>query len=119
MRGQSAEKTRDNLKFTNRKAAKFLYELVKSGIAAAKENHIEADQLIIKEVYCNEAPRMKRAIAWSKGQSRRITKRTSHITLTLESVNESKKPEVKKNIDIKKEDKSEARNPKSETNSKK
>jgi ribosomal protein L22 len=59
--------------------------LVKSGIAAGKENHIEAEQLMIKAVYCNEAPRLKRAIAWSKGQSRRITKRASHITLVLES----------------------------------
>ena len=94
MRGQTALKARDSLKFTNRKAAGFLYELVKSGIAAAKENYLEADQVIIKAVFCNEAPRLKRAMAWSKGQSRRITKRASHITLVLESI-ESTKPEVK------------------------
>ncbi|PIS07535.1 50S ribosomal protein L22 [Candidatus Berkelbacteria bacterium CG10_big_fil_rev_8_21_14_0_10_43_13] len=100
MRGQSAEKVRDSLKFTNRKAAGFLHDLVKSGIAAGKENHIDAEQLMIKAVYCNEAPRLKRAIAWSKGQSRRITKRASHITLILESaeapVSDAKTPITKK-----------------------
>lgn len=98
MRGQTALKARDSLKFTNRKAAGFLYELVKSGIAAAKENYLEADQVMIKAVFCNEAPRLKRAMAWSKGQSRRITKRASHITLILESVEDTntKKQETKK-----------------------
>ncbi len=90
MRGQTALKARDSLKFTDRKAAGFLYELVKSGIAAAKENYLEADQVMVKEVFCNEAPRLKRAMAWSKGQSRRITKRGSHITLILESVEDTR-----------------------------
>lgn len=93
MRGQTALKARDSLKFTNRKAAGFLYELVKSGIAAAKENYLEADQVLVKAVFCNEAPRLKRAMAWSKGQSRRITKRASHITLVLESIESDKKAE--------------------------
>src|SRR3989344_6373962 len=94
LRGQTALKARDSLKFVNRKAAGFIYDLVKSGIAAAKENYLEADQVMIKQVFCNEAPRLKRSIAWSKGQSRRITKRASHITLVLESI-ESDKNEPK------------------------
>jgi len=92
LRGQVASSARDSLRFTNRKAAGFLYQLVKSGIAVGKENYIEADKLMIKAVFCNEAPRLMRSMAWSRGQSRRITKRASHITLVLESVEVTEKP---------------------------
>lgn len=83
IRGEKAEAVRDRLYFTRKKAAGYLYELVKSGIAAATENDLEASKLYVKSVYCNEGPRLKRRRFWSKGQSRRITKRMSHLVLTL------------------------------------
>lgn len=97
LRGQNAQQAEVKLGFTNKKAAYFVRNLIKSGIAAAKENYLEVEQITIKSVYCNEAPRLKRAIAWSKGQSRRITKRGSHFTLVLEAP-EAKKPTSKKQI---------------------
>lgn len=84
-RGINAEIALHTALFTNKKGAGFLKDLIKSGIAAAKENYIEPADLIIKSISCNEAPRLKRIVPWSKGQTRRITKRMSHITLILES----------------------------------
>lgn len=83
LRGEKAEAARDKMLFTHKKSASFLYELLKSGIAAAKENDIESSNLYVKSVCCNEGPRLKRRRFWSKGQSRRITKRMSHLVLTL------------------------------------
>lgn len=85
-RGINAEIALHTALFTNKKGAGFLKDLIKSGIAAAKENYIEPADLIIKSISCNEAPRLKRIVPWSKGQARRITKKMSHITLVLESV---------------------------------
>jgi len=98
----TADQAKINLQFVNKKSAPLLHNLVKSGIAAAKENYFEPNQVVIKSIYCNEGPRLKRIIPWSKGQARRITKRLSHIVLTLESVEEPlKKTEAKKSEDIK------------------
>lgn len=106
-RGMTAEAARNTARFTNKKAAGFLYALIKSGIAAAKENYLEADQVIIKALYCGEGPRLKRIQPWSKGQARRITKRLSHITLVLESAEQTKSTEKVDNeaTEVKKEDK--------------
>lgn len=96
-RGMTAEAAKIKAKFTNKKAAGFVYDLIKSGIAAAKENYLEADQVTIKAIFCGEGPRLKRIQPWSKGQARRITKRMAHITLVLESaiIPEAPKVEVK------------------------
>jgi len=92
---------KNTLAFTNRKAAGFLYGLVKSGIAVAKENYFEAEDVKIKSIFCDEGPRLKRIQPWSKGQARRITKRMCHVTLVLEG-QDKPKPVVKIDQDIKK-----------------
>ena len=104
LRGQTALAAKTNLEFVNKKGAGFLYDLVKSGIAAAKENYLEADKVLIKEIFCNEGPRLKRIIPWSKGQARRIVKKMSHLTLVLESIEEAK-PEKKVEKEANKENK--------------
>lgn len=90
LRGKSLKAAKISLQFMNRKAAGLICDLVKSGIAAAKENYLEPDKTTIKSIFCNEAPRLKRIQPWSKGQARRITKRMSHIVMTLESLEETK-----------------------------
>lgn len=86
----TAEEAKNTLSFTNRKAAGFLFDLVKSGIAVAKENYFEADQVTVKSIHCDEGPRLKRIQPWSKGQARRITKRMCHVTLVLEAPEKTK-----------------------------
>lgn len=100
LRGMNAEQAKITLAFTNKKAAYFLHNLVKAGIAAAKENYLDADKVIIKAIFCGEGQRLKRIVPWSKGQARRIEKRLCHLTLVLESKEDTK--EVKETV--KKED---------------
>jgi large subunit ribosomal protein L22 len=88
LRSMTALEARNTLAFTNKKAAGFLHSLVNSGIAVAKENYFEADQVRVKSITCDEGPRLKRIEPWSKGQARRITKRMCHVTLVLETEGE-------------------------------
>lgn len=100
--GMTAEEARNTIAFTNKKAAIFILDLVKAGIATAKENYLEADKVIVKSITCNEGPRLKRIQPWSKGQARRITKRLAHLTLVLEGAEvKSTKEKVNKSEDIK------------------
>lgn len=85
LRGMSGEEALVATKFLNKKAAYFIHSLIKSGVAAAKENYLEPNQVFIKQIACNEGPSLKRFIPWSKGVARKIQKRMSHFELTLES----------------------------------
>ncbi len=96
LRDMTALEAKNALAFTNRKAAGFLYGLVRSGIAVAKENYFEAADVKVKSIFCDEGPRLKRIQPWSKGQARRITKRMCHVTLVLEGQD---KPKEAKNND--------------------
>ena len=83
LRGLSAAAARDILLFTNKKGARICVELVKSGIAAAKENYLEADKVFVKSISCGEGPRLKRHMPKSKGRTYLKQKRMSHFILTL------------------------------------
>ena len=91
LRGMKASEARTIAAFTNKKAAGFVKNILDSGLAAAKENYLEADTVTIKSIACNEGPRLKRMIPWSKGQSRRIMKKMAHLTLVLEAPDAPKK----------------------------
>lgn len=104
LRNMTAEEAKNTVAFTNKKAAGFLYQLIKSGIAVAKENYFESNEVTVKSIFCNEGPRLKRIEEWSKGQARRITKRMSHVTLILEAPDKVAKSD-KKSDKVIKEDK--------------
>ncbi len=100
IKGQKSDKALDVLKYLDNKASNVLYQLLKSGIAAAKEKEMEESKLVIKNVQCDQANRLKRHIFKARGRTARITKRLSHITLTLTDSYDMKskvKNEIKKN----------------------
>ena len=43
--------------------------------------------LVVAECYANEGPTLKRIMPRARGRAFRINKRTSHITVILDSVN--------------------------------
>ncbi|MEK7096500.1 MAG: uL22 family ribosomal protein [Patescibacteria group bacterium] len=83
LKGANCEKSLEKLMFVSKKGGKSIYKLVKSAMAAAKENDLEINNLYIKEIFCNEGPRLKRRRMESKGVSRRITKSSAHLVLTI------------------------------------
>lgn len=75
------------LENTPKAASEVLIKLVNSAIANAENNmNLSKNDLFIAECYANEGPTLKRIQAVSKGRAYRINKRTSHITVVLDSV---------------------------------
>ncbi|MBL4695017.1 50S ribosomal protein L22 [Candidatus Gracilibacteria bacterium] len=98
------------LTFTQKKSAPVLKKLIESAVANAKNNFKQKpEELYIKEIIVTEGPTLKRSLPVSKGRTHPILKRTSHITVTVESRNvvsaptEAKEEEAKTEEDPKAE----------------
>lgn len=74
------------LEHLNRRAAKVISKVVKQALANATNNlNLKADSLRIKELQISGGPTLKRGQPVSRGRFHPILKRTSHITVILES----------------------------------
>jgi len=75
------------LENTPKAASEVLIKVLNSAIANAENNmNLSKNDLFVAECYANEGPTLKRIQAVSKGRAYRINKRTSHITVILDSV---------------------------------
>ncbi len=78
----------DQLKFSPKKASKFVYETLSSAVSNAENNNgCDIDDLSINEIYVNEAPTFKRFRARAKGRGAKILKRNCHITVSVKDKN--------------------------------
>ena len=76
------------LENTPKSASEVLYKLVNSAAANAENNqNLSRNDLIVAECFANEGPTLKRIMARAKGSASRINKRTSHITVVLDTIN--------------------------------
>jgi len=86
------------LSLTPNRAAVYVKKAIQSASANATENFKEykvaEDDLVIKEIYVNEGPTLKRFKPRARGRADRVLKRTSHITVLVSD--ENKKNLVKK-----------------------
>lgn len=84
IRRQGVSNALDTLRFTNKKGAKMMLQLLESAIANAENNQgADIDELHILNIQVNEGPTLKRMMPRAKGRMNRICKRTCHITITL------------------------------------
>ena len=84
VRGLSAERAVNLLRFSDKKAAAMIRKVVESAIANAENNQgADIDALKVKTIIVDEGPSLKRFMARAKGRGTRITKRTSHITVVV------------------------------------
>lgn len=84
VRGLPVDDALQVLKFTNKKAARFVRSVLESAIANAEHNEgADVDELKISSIFVDEGPAMKRLRPRAKGRANRILKRTSHITVTV------------------------------------
>jgi len=83
VRGLSAERAVNLLKFSDKKAAGLIRK-VESAIANAENNQgADVDDLRVTTIMVDEGPSLKRFMARAKGRGTRILKRTSHITVVV------------------------------------
>ena len=84
VRGLSAARALDLLKFSDKKAAHMIYKVVYSATSNAENNlGADVDELKVKSIYVDEGQRIKRFHARAKGRGNQIIKRTSHITVVV------------------------------------
>ena len=84
VRGLSAERAVNLLRFSDKKAAAMIRKVGESAIANAENNRgADIDLLQVKTIMVDEGPMLKRFMARAKGRGTRILKRTSHITVVV------------------------------------
>jgi len=87
IRGMEAREAMFVLHFAPQAASEPVAKVLASAIANAEHNHqLDPDSLIVSVAYVDEGPTLKRFRPRAQGRAFRINKRTSHITIELESV---------------------------------
>ncbi|RZS90405.1 large subunit ribosomal protein L22 [Motilibacter rhizosphaerae] len=87
IRGLEASAAVDLLKFTPQAASEPVGKVVASAIANAEHNkQLDPSTLRVSAAYVDEGPTLKRFRPRAQGRAYRIRKRTSHITVVVESV---------------------------------
>ena len=75
------------LKFAPQAASEPVAKVLASAIANAEHNHgMDPEALIVSRAWVDEGPTLKRFRPRAQGRAYRIRKRTSHITIEVESV---------------------------------
>ena len=89
VRGKSVSEALAILKYAPQGAAKPVAKVVASAAANAENNFgLDPRTLVISEAYANEGPTMKRFQPRAQGRAFQIRKRSSHITVVVESQKE-------------------------------
>jgi large subunit ribosomal protein L22 len=98
IRGMQAAEAQAVLRFAPQAASEPVYKVLSSAIANAEHNDkLDADTLWVSRAWVDEGPTLKRYRPRSMGRAYRINKRTSHITVVVESRPEGTKAGAGKN----------------------
>ena len=96
IRGANATDAIAMLRFQPQAVAENFGKLVASAVANAETTEdLNAETLVISQVYVDEGPTMKRWRPRAKGSANRIFKRTSHLTVVVTPVDEAPRPAPK------------------------
>ncbi len=87
VRGLPVQEALDILRFQPQSASEPVAKVVASAAANAEHNkQLDPDSLFISQAYVDEGPTLKRFRPRAQGRAYRIRKRTSHITVVVQSV---------------------------------
>jgi large subunit ribosomal protein L22 len=87
VRGLPVDEALTTLEFAPFSAAEVVYKVIASAQANAENNlGLDPESLLVSEIKVDEGPTMRRYRPRSHGSAYRINKRTSHITVVVESV---------------------------------
>jgi large subunit ribosomal protein L22 len=91
VRGSGVGEAVEILSFTNRKSAPIFRKLIESAVANAEvaaergNESLDVDDLVVATVTVDEGPSLRRWRPRAQGRATPIEKKTSHITVILES----------------------------------
>lgn len=84
IRGKNVGEAIAVLRHTQRSASPVVEKVLDSAVANAEHNYeMDADNLMISEVFVNEGATLKRFRPRAQGRASQINKRTSHITVVV------------------------------------
>ncbi|MBN2139571.1 MAG: 50S ribosomal protein L22 [Desulfovibrionaceae bacterium] len=84
IKGKAVEDALNILRFTPKKSAKVISQVLFSAIANAEQiPGVDVDTLVVDRVVVDEGPTWKRIQPRAMGRAYRIRKRTSHITVVV------------------------------------
>jgi len=100
IRGKNVVKAKNLVKFQKNKGSIAVYNLLNSALTIAKDSEIEENNFCVAKILCNDGPRLKRGKPASKGSVMPITKRQSHLSLTISDTlkKSTTKPAKKKTV---------------------
>ena len=104
IRGLPAADAQAVLRFAPQDASEPVGKVLDSAIANATNNHnLDPASLVVAEAYVDEGPTMRRFRPRAQGRAFRIRKRTSHITVVLDTLDavEAVKAPAKKSTSAK------------------
>jgi large subunit ribosomal protein L22 len=89
IRGVPVAEARRILSFSNLAAATPVRKVLDSAVANAEQNPgVIADNLVVARTFVDEGPTLQRWRPRALGRATRVRKRTSHITVVVETVGE-------------------------------
>jgi large subunit ribosomal protein L22 len=87
IRDMPAQQALDTLKFAPQSASEPVAKVLASAIANAENNFsLDPQTLVVSRAFVDEGPTLKRFRPRAQGRAYRIRKRTSHITIEVESI---------------------------------
>ena len=93
VRGEEVNKALDTLKFSSKEASRRLEKLLLSAISNWQNKNegvrIEDSHLVVKEIFVDQARTLKRLRPAPQGRAHRIRKRSNHVTLVLDNVEQT------------------------------
>jgi large subunit ribosomal protein L22 len=93
IRGLRTDEALTLLRFAPQAASEPIYKVVASAVANAEHNlRLDPDTLVVAVAYVDEGPVLKRFRPRAQGRAYRINKRTSHITIEVETRQAPPKP---------------------------
>ena len=97
VRGKEVFRALGILKFSNKEAAARLEKLVRSAVANWEEKNerkAQDGELYISTIYVNCAPMLKRLRTAPQGRGYRIRKRSNHVTVIVDTIQNNKTTEA-------------------------
>ncbi|APG27692.1 50S ribosomal protein L22 [Syntrophotalea acetylenivorans] len=85
VRGKGVQEALNILKFSPQKAADIVASVVSSAVANAEQKGVaDVDRLMVKTIFVDQGPVLKRFMPRAQGRATKIRKPTSHITVVLD-----------------------------------
>jgi large subunit ribosomal protein L22 len=90
IRGRPVEEAYAILEFSTKKAAEIIGKTLRSAVANARAKAddagtaVDVDELVVKEAYVNEGPRLKRWRAAAMGRAAPLRRPTAHVVVVVD-----------------------------------